>query len=192
MRFRWMRLFVPRYRVASIAQIPRAWIEGYRCIVVDVDNTLAVPETTAIPEEVRAWIHAVQQTHRVVCVSNSMSMQKRQQALERMLGCSVLVGAGRKPFRRIWGVLENTYGVTPATTVVIGDRIFPDVLFGNRVGALTVLVEPFSTHESLWIQLLRRGERWFLKKVSPADRAAGHGSSAVDTPFRSAREKNTG
>lgn len=166
MNRRWARLLLPHRRVVSVAQIPLTWLKGHESIIVDVDNTLAVPETTTVPEELRQWVHSVQNTHRVICVSNSKTIAQRQQALEDLLGCIVYADGGMKPFLRIWKALERDYGVIPAQTVVIGDRIFPDMLFGNRVGALTILVEPFSPLEKRWVRIARLPERWALSRLS--------------------------
>lgn len=167
----WTHFVLPHRRVASVAQIPLTWLNGHEVLIVDVDNTLVVPETTTVPEQIRLWIRSVQKTHRVICVSNSPTITQRKQALESFLGCTVYAGGGMKPFLHIWNVLEREYGLIPAQTVVIGDRIFPDVLFGNRVGALTVLVEPFSTEEKRWVQLVRRLERWVLARLSQTQTA---------------------
>ena len=162
---RWLRLLTPHWRASSVAEISAERLKKYAVVVVDVDNTVVMSETTDVPQKIGAWLRSVRATHRVVCVSNSLRIRRRQRALEQLLGCRVLAGGGKKPFRRVWETIARHSQAVPETTVVIGDRLFTDVLFGNRIGAATILVEPLSNREAWWIRQIRRVERALLRRI---------------------------
>jgi uncharacterized protein len=49
--------------------------------------------------------------------------------------------------------------IEPARVAMVGDRIFTDVLGGNRMGMFTILIEPIvSVDSSFSFHLLRRVE----------------------------------
>jgi predicted HAD superfamily phosphohydrolase YqeG len=54
-------------------------------------------------------------------------------------------------------------GTSPGETAVVGDQIFTDVLGGNRLGLLTILVMPISPKEFISTQLVRKLERMVLR-----------------------------
>jgi uncharacterized protein len=54
----------------------------------------------------------------------------------------------------------------PARVAMVGDRIFTDVLAGNRLGMFTILVEPMSHQESsAGFHILRQVEFTLAKTV---------------------------
>ena len=48
---------------------------------------------------------------------------------------------------------------------VIGDQLLTDVLFGNRVGITTILVNPLSVHDKIFTRFNRRREKKIYKKL---------------------------
>jgi hypothetical protein len=56
-------------------------------------------------------------------------------------------------------------GTRPATTALVGDQLFTDVLGGNLLGMYTILVEPLSPDEFPTTKLVRRLERLVRSRV---------------------------
>ncbi|MDP1604994.1 MAG: HAD hydrolase-like protein, partial [Legionella sp.] len=54
----------------------------------------------------------------------------------------MLASSIKKPMTPWSEVEEQLGGVDAAATVLVGDRVFTDVVFGNLHGLLTVLVDP--------------------------------------------------
>ncbi|GFR36401.1 hypothetical protein TCEA9_22130 [Thermobrachium celere] len=50
-------------------------------------------------------------------------------------------------------------------TCIIGDQIFTDILGGNRVGIITILVEPLDKREFVFTRLVRKIEYKIRKKT---------------------------
>jgi hypothetical protein len=47
----------------------------------------------------------------------------------------------------------------PTQVAMVGDRVFTDVLAGNRLGMFTILIDPiFSSHSTRSFHLLRQAE----------------------------------
>lgn len=95
-------------------------------------------------------------------VSNNFSLRVRQ--VGTLLGVPV-VGWALKPgplgFWRAMAIM----GTRPATTALIGDQLFTDVLGGNLLGMYTILVEPLSEDEFPTTRLVRRIERLIRTRV---------------------------
>ena len=47
-------------------------------------------------------------------------------------------------------------GTTPDSSAMIGDQLFTDIYGGNRLGLLTILVNPLSPRDALPTKLLQR------------------------------------
>jgi hypothetical protein len=62
---------------------------------------------------------------------------------------------------------------TPGQTAVIGDQLFTDILGGNRMGMLTILVTPISRREFFGTRLMRLVETLFVKKIKRGGQDGG-------------------
>jgi uncharacterized protein len=93
-----------------------------------------------VPIEVEAWINEVRQVVQIALVSNNLS-HARIRRIAGVLGLPYLFGA-RKPSRK--KVRQAVLGMDlPFHEVgMVGDRLFTDVLVGNRLGMFSILVEP--------------------------------------------------
>jgi predicted HAD superfamily phosphohydrolase YqeG len=56
----------------------------------------------------------------------------------------------------------DNLGLVPSQMVMIGDQLFTDVLSGNRLGVLTILVDPLTSTRFITGQFLRLFERPLL------------------------------
>jgi predicted HAD superfamily phosphohydrolase YqeG len=55
----------------------------------------------------------------------------------------------------------------PASTALVGDQVFADVLAGRLAGLKTILVEPIHPEEEPWYTRLKRPpERWVLRRTA--------------------------
>ena len=85
----------------------------------------------------------------VALVSNSAGLveydpQGEEAArVERELGCPVLRHTLKKPEGEPEALREH-FGCETADMVMVGDRFLTDVMYGNRMGMLTVKVEAFT------------------------------------------------
>ncbi|MEN9861271.1 MAG: YqeG family HAD IIIA-type phosphatase [Vulcanococcus sp.] len=114
--------------------------QGIRALVLDVDRTLLPRRGHDLPPAVEAWLRRAQQTLPLHLFSNNPS-RNRIGAVAAQLGVDYTTSAGkprRGPLRRVLEQLDLPH----SQVAIVGDRVFTDVLAGNRLGLYTVLVKP--------------------------------------------------
>lgn len=162
-----MRPFTPDLYYTDVHAIDLADLasRGIRVLLVDLDNTLLPRDTNVMTPELRAWARRVaEREFRVCLVSNNWHERVSRVADE--LGFA-LVPKALKPlpyaFRRAMRLMD----AEPRETAVIGDQLFTDVLGGNALGLLTVLVQPLSTTDLPHTLALRLIEQRLLADRKP-------------------------
>lgn len=137
--------------------------QGIRGVVFDLDNTL-VGWNHPTPHD--ALVHFLQEFHdqgfRSCIVSNNGT--ERVQSFAKLLGIPA-VHRAQKPRSR--GLLQalKILGTAPQETAIVGDQVFTDVLGGNLLGLLTVLVVPIPSKEFITTQAVRRVEKLVLNNL---------------------------
>ncbi|HYW21603.1 MAG TPA: YqeG family HAD IIIA-type phosphatase [Nodularia sp. (in: cyanobacteria)] len=113
---------------------------GLKGLVLDVDETL-VPFTVGLASpELQQWVEQIRICTELFLVSNNLS-ELRIGGIARSLNLPYYLGAAKPSRRKIRAAL--TAMNLPANQVgMVGDRLFTDVIAGNRLGMFTVLVEP--------------------------------------------------
>ena len=117
--------------------------QGIRALVLDVDRTLLPHRGQDLPPPVEAWLRRAQQTIPLHLFSNNPSRQ-RIGSVASQLGVDYTTSASkprRGPLRRVLTNLD----LPPMQVAIVGDRVFTDVLGGNRLGLYTVLVKPVNS-----------------------------------------------
>lgn len=108
--------------------------------MLDVDRTLLPRRQAQLPAPVELWLQQAKAELHLHLFSNNPS-RDRIGAVARQLGVSFTTAAGkprRSALRRVLADLELPHG----QVALVGDRLFTDVLAGNRMGLFTVLVKP--------------------------------------------------
>ena len=129
----------------TLAQLPlQALIERparpIRALVLDVDRTLLPRRQATLPESARRWLLAAREQLPIHLLSNNPS-RSRIGAVAAELELPFTTAAG-KPRRRALRQVLAELGIPPQQVALIGDRLFTDVIAGNRLGLYTVLVKP--------------------------------------------------
>ena len=109
-------------------------------LVLDVDDTLVPFSMPEASEDLRQWVELLRPTVELWLVSNNLS-QRRISRIARSLNLPYILGA-RKPSRRKLRRATEAMNLPVHQIAMVGDRLFTDVLAGNRLGMFTVLVEP--------------------------------------------------
>ena len=111
-----------------------------QALVLDVDRTLLPRHGHQLPETVEAWLRRAQQRMPIHLFSNNPSRQRIGSVAAR-LGVGFTTSAGKPRRGPLRQVLEEL-ALPPQAVAIVGDRVFTDVLAGNRLGLYTVLVKP--------------------------------------------------
>ena len=138
---------------------------GIDTLLIDLDNTLLPRDSNSVPDELRAWAAGLRDCgFRVCLVSNNW--HERVKVVAEELGFE-LVAKAVKPLSFAFLAALRKLGSTRARTAVVGDQMFTDVLGGNLLGMLTVLVAPLSETDLPHTLMLRRIEHRVLAGREP-------------------------
>ncbi len=160
-----MELLYPQQHLDSIYELNAAELRslGIRGIIADMDNTLVPWDDRAVYPRLASWLAQLKDRgFRLCIVSNNSRERGGQLALDLDIPAIwYAVKPRRRAFRKALRMME----LTPQETAVIGDQIFTDVLGGNRLGLYTILVTPITDQEFIWTRLMRKLERYVLKRL---------------------------
>lgn len=160
------RLLTPDWVLGStLAELPLETLleQGIRAMVLDVDCTLLPHRSSELPASVDRWLQHARTLMPIHLLSNNPS-RRRIGAVAETIGLPFTTSAGkprRTALRRVVGDLALPH----EQIALVGDRVFTDVLAGNRLGLYTVLVRPIdpkglpSRHDRLQTLELRMA-RW--------------------------------
>ena len=157
-----MNIFLPKERADSIDQINFSSLkkQGFKNIILDIDDTLLPRKTKEISSQLKAWIADRKKVFNIVLVSNSWHFN-RVKGIGEVLGIPSKALAG-KPFPWAYTSALKKIGGKAAETVVVGDQLFMDILGGNLLGMHTILVKNILP-ETFWLRkLMRWAERLVL------------------------------
>lgn len=181
--FREQHLALPHLNVPDIRWVN--WKElkeqGFQGIVFDKDNTLTAPYAPSLwpaiadsLEDCKSIFHG-----RIALLSNSAGLYQfdpdgsEAKALEELIGIPVIRHGLKKPSGTAKDI-EKYFGYDPSLLVMVGDRHFTDIVYGNRNGFLTILTEPLTlAGEPFIVRQVRKLEGflvqcWCRKGLKPA------------------------
>ncbi|XP_065852030.1 phosphatidylglycerophosphate phosphatase 1, chloroplastic/mitochondrial isoform X3 [Euphorbia lathyris] len=127
-------LALPHVSVRDVRYID--WTElhrrGFKGVVFDKDNTITVPYSLKLWGPLASSMEHCKSVfgNNVAVFSNSAGVKKPAGTAEE---------------------IENYFGCTASQLIMIGDRPFTDVVYGNRNGFFTILTEPLSLSEEPFI-----------------------------------------
>lgn len=134
--------------------------KGYRSALVDLDNTLLPYGKYTLSLRKTAWVQTVITLgFSVAIISNNKSHERVELACEQ-LGVRGLHFACKPSVGAFFAFNEQTGPYN--RPIVIGDQLFTDGIFGNRIGAYTIIVDPIDPAVSLRKIIQREIERGIM------------------------------
>ncbi|XP_041005340.1 phosphatidylglycerophosphate phosphatase 1, chloroplastic/mitochondrial isoform X1 [Juglans microcarpa x Juglans regia] len=180
---------LPHVSVPDIRYID--WIElhrrGFKGVVFDKDNTLTAPYSLKLWGPLCSSLELCKSVFgpEIAVFSNSAGLYEydidgsKARELEGVIGIKVIMHTSiccalevKKPAGRAEEI-ENHFGCKSSQLIMVGDRPFTDIVYGNRNGFLTILTEPLSLAEEPFIvRQVRKLEtalvkHWFRRGLKP-------------------------
>lgn len=109
-------------------------------LILDVDETLVPFKQKKASIELQQWITEIGRNTPIWLVSNNIS-QARIGDIAKSVNLPFIFAA-RKPSRRKLKQAAKAMNLPVEQVAMVGDRLFTDILAGNRLGMFTILVEP--------------------------------------------------
>jgi hypothetical protein len=126
-------------------------------LVLDVDDTIVPISTDIVNPDVLGWIEEIRSIVPLWLVTNNPK-EYRIGKIAESLSLPYFLGAG-KPSRRKLRQAVEAMQLPPERVAMVGDRVFTDVLAGNRLGMFTILIDPILSSQSIRsFHLLRQVE----------------------------------
>lgn len=135
---------------------------GVKGIIFDLDETLAPRHKDGPAEDVLAHIELLKNAGiSMALVSNSP--RERVADFNKEMQISIFPNA-QKPRVKVLKRAVKVMGFEPHQIAMVGDQIFTDVLAGNRLHLLTVMVAPLEDRQTRFFRLKRKLEGIVLRQ----------------------------
>ena len=135
-----------------------------KALILDVDKTILEGKEVLVSKNVKDWISKAKLDLKLHLLSNNPS-KKRIKAVASQLDLTYTYGAAKPRRRSIIKVMDQLK-LEPKLIAIIGDRIFTDILVGNRLGLYTVLVKPIGkngySNKNNYFQVIEQSFARFL------------------------------
>lgn len=143
-----MKLLRPDFFMNRIEDIDLELLRsmGYKALIFDLDNTLVGWRSKNINPSVIRWLERAGAMGFKMCIVSNCMLKKRVRYFSELLNIPFICKA-TKPMKRAFIKAVRMMDSDISHTAVIGDQMFTDVLGGNRLGFLTVLVRPIDKRE---------------------------------------------
>ncbi|MEA4900455.1 YqeG family HAD IIIA-type phosphatase [Desulfitobacterium sp.] len=165
-------LFTPTFQANSLDSISIDGLvaKGIHGLIIDLDNTMTPWNDLEVGPKVVDWFEKLQAAGIKACVVSNNKKKQRVAVVAERLGIPFVFRA-TKPRRRAFRAGMKILGTGQEDTGVIGDQLFTDIMGGNRLGLVTILVLPISEREYIGTRVMRRVERvliWMMKRFADA------------------------
>ncbi|XP_034931907.2 phosphatidylglycerophosphate phosphatase 1, chloroplastic/mitochondrial isoform X1 [Populus alba] len=156
-------VLVPDVRYIDWGELQR---RGFKGVVFDKDNTITVPYSLTIWDPLDASIERCKSVfgNDIAVFSNSAGLFEydhdgsKASALEKAIGIKVIRHRVKKPAGTAEEI-EKHFGCKSSQLVMVGDRPFTDIVYGNQNGFLTILTKPLSLAEEPFIVRQHQGKK---------------------------------
>ena len=113
--------------------------KGIHSLLLDVDGPLVNRKSNIIPKAVKNWIRESKKLFSLYLISNNPS-KKRIAKIAKELNLKYKYNAS-KPRKKVTFSAIEEINSEPKNISIIGDRIFTDIIVGNRCNIKTILVK---------------------------------------------------
>jgi len=113
--------------------------KGINSLLLDVDGTLVNRKSNVIPKAVKNWIIESKKLFSLYLISNNPSKTRIAKIAKELK--IMYKNNSSKPRKKVTLNVIKEIGRDPKNIAIIGDRIFTDIIVGNRCNIKTILVK---------------------------------------------------
>tara|TARA_Y100001968_G_scaffold304257_1_gene319130 strand:+ start:503 stop:1006 length:504 start_codon:yes stop_codon:yes gene_type:complete len=143
MKSSWLK---PKWQANTcIRNIPIDYLieQEIKVLLLDVDNTLLPRHERELNKSVVNWLVEASHLLKIHLISNNPSKNRIKRIAEQFSVGFTCRAA--KPRRKKVVQVIDSYECKRSNIAIVGDRIFTDILVGNRLGLYTILVKPIKS-----------------------------------------------
>lgn len=157
--------YIPYMYKKNIFDIPyeRLKKENIKCLIFDLDNTLALINEEECPADTMKLIEELKKDFTVLIITNNT--KKRVIPYQMVLGIDAIYLA-MKPFTVGLRRVLRKYNLKKEEMVMIGDQLVTDIKSGIRFGIKTILVDPLGKKDLKITNFNRFIENRMIKRYS--------------------------
>ena len=136
---------------------------GFETVLLDIDNTIAVPDSGVCDERAEAFIKKLQsEGYKVVIFSNNT--KKRVLKFLRGIDANYVFYALKPLPFQYWRACLMTH-TKPSKTVVMGDQLLTDILGANLSGCYGIYCKRFQDKDAPWTAFNRKLENLIWRYI---------------------------
>ena len=115
-----------------------------KALILDVDGTLISGKKPVLSNGIKNWILNSKKYFYIYLLSNNPS-KNRIKLIAEQLDLEFTYSGGKPGKRKLQKILDKI-PYSSNEVAIIGDRVFTDILVGNRLGMYTVLVDSVDSY----------------------------------------------
>ncbi len=165
------KLLTPTRVVESVKEVDPSQLkaQGVTAIITDLDNTLVPWRHYEIAPGIVEWLGHLEVEGIKICIASNTIHTERLKQLAETMGID-FVDRVRKPWTDGFERAMQKMGSNEKNTAVFGDQIFTDILCGNRLGLVSILLRPpLSKEEFVSTQVVRVLENIVIRRLRARD-----------------------
>ena len=157
---------IPDYYFSDISSIDVNILrkKGIKHIICDLDNTLDSHETKTPSENALLFFEKLKGNGFSVCIISN-GKESRVKTYTDGTGLKYIADAG-KPLKKSYLKALSSLECEPKDAAFIGDQIFTDTWGANRLGIMTILVDPIESFENPFFYIKRALETFIKSKIT--------------------------
>ena len=160
-----MNLFKP-YQILNIFtdfDADSYWDKGFRMVLLDIDNTIAIPNTGICDQRAEAFIQKLKDKgYKVVIFSNN----NRQRVLNFIGDIDVdYVCYALKPLPFSFRSIASKHNLSTDKVLVLGDQLMTDILGANLSGCTGIYCKQLQVKDSFITSINRKIENFVWRHI---------------------------
>ena len=142
------------------------WSQGIRGFIFDLDNTIMAPRAGVLTESMAGWLDDVKARGFQSMIVSNNPRDWYIRSVSQTLDYPIIGNAGKPRVRNLNRALE-ILKLSASEVAIVGDRPLTDIWGGQKLGMMTILIDPLIKHDEPWyFKVLREAEYMFVQNGS--------------------------